>query len=566
MGPVGWAERLISNLEESDFMLRKGVTLTALLGGAGLTVAIGLGSGNMASAAQAGPQALVDAAYKAMGMTDVKLAQAEVVALVIRGNLQAWDPGESESVSDPTKPDWGMSTFTETWDRSRNLYRMDWVRPRANGGMRTYTEIFTDEYGPTMGGYVSGIDVNGGQPARAVMGPNNQPLHTMSGLRLSAELRELERDNVIDEMHDHPDRVFEAPNQRAGGKSYPTAQYRGDWGTFFVLFDPQSHLPVVVRTRDWEVHDGDTDYDMTLSDWRDIGQGVKLPFHRVVTANGQKIFDVKIDNVRFNPQLPVDEYTVPAALRGKAAAPAPIGKVPYQWVLRRMGNGFYLDSDALYTDDGQSLKLVDIAPNTSMVQGGSHNVLLVATNNYLVAFDAPGDDGMSNKVLDMAAQKYPGKPVRYVVLTHHHIDHTGGVRAFVAQGASLVVGKGDGAFWRKVLSEPANLNLYPIKGKVEPKVIEVADKWSVNDAGREVDAFVLENPHATGYLIPYVPDAKIGWITDLWNPGAPVTMSNPVLVALVNSVDKWGIKPERFAGGHGAVGNYADVEKVVKGR
>jgi hypothetical protein len=442
---------------------------------------------------------------------------------------------------------------------------MDWVRPRANGGMRTYTEIFTDEYGPTMGGYVSGIDVNGGQPARAV-GPANQPLHTMSGLRLTAELREIERDNVIDEMHDHPNRVFEIPNQRAEGKTYPAAQYRGEYGTFIVLFDPQSHLPVVVRTRDWEVYYGDTDYDATLSDWRDIGQGVKMPFHRVITANGNKIFDVKIDNVRFNPQLPVDEYTVPAVLRGKAAAPAPIGKVPFQWVLRRMGNGFYLDSDALYTDDGGSLKLVDIAPNISMVQGGSHNVLLVATNTYLVAFDAPGDDGMSNKVLEMAAAKYPGKPVRYVVLTHHHIDHTGGVRAYSAQGATLVVGKGDGAFWRKVLSAPANLNLYPIKGKVEPKVIEVADKWSINDAGREVDAFVLDNPHATGYLIPYVPDAKFGWVTDIWNPGAPVMNANEAQVALVKGVAKFGIKPERFGGGHGAVGNYADLEKAAAGK
>jgi glyoxylase-like metal-dependent hydrolase (beta-lactamase superfamily II) len=230
-----------------------------------------------------------------------------------------------------------------------------------------------------------------------------------------------------------------------------------------------------------------------------------------------------------------------------------------------MGNGFYLDSDALYTDDGGSLKLVDIAPNISMVQGGSHNTLIVATNSYLVTFDAPGDDGMSNKVLEMAAAKYPGKPLRYVVLTHHHIDHTGGLRALSAAGATVVVGKGDGAFFRKMLSAPAGMNLYPIKGKVQPKVIEVDGKWSVNDGGREIDAFSLSTSHATGYIIPYIPDAKLGWVTDLWNPGGPVTMSNPALVDLVNGVKKMGIQPDRFAGGHGAVGNYADVVKAVGG-
>jgi glyoxylase-like metal-dependent hydrolase (beta-lactamase superfamily II) len=373
----------------------------------------------------------------------------------------------------------------------------------------------------------------------------------------------LERNDVVEGMHAHPDRVSELPNQRAGGKAYPAVQYRSDYGTFTVLFDPATHLPAVVRTRDWDVHAGDSDFDETLSDWRDVGQGVKMPFHQLYTLNGVKIFDTHLTNVSLNPQIAADTFTVPAPLRGKAPAAQPVGKVPFQWVLRRMGNGFYLDSDALYTDDGQSLRLTDIGPNVSFVSGGSHNVMIAATNNYLVAFEAPGDDGMSNQVIQMAAQRYPGKPFRYVVLTHHHIDHTGGIRAFSAQGATIVVGRGNGAFFRKALSASAGLNLYPIKGKVQPKVIEVADKWSVKDGDREIDAFMLDNPHAKGYLMPYVADAKIAFITDLWNPGAPVTQVNPNLVAIVKGVEQRGIKPERFAGGHGGVANYADLEKAV---
>ena len=99
--------------------------------------------------------------------------------LIVKGRMQAWDPGEAESVRDPYKPDWGVSTFTESWDRARGLYRIDWVRPRVTGGMRKYTEIFSNEVGNRMGGYVTGTDVNIGQPARAV-GPADNPLHTMS--------------------------------------------------------------------------------------------------------------------------------------------------------------------------------------------------------------------------------------------------------------------------------------------------------------------------------------------------------------------------------------------------
>jgi glyoxylase-like metal-dependent hydrolase (beta-lactamase superfamily II) len=507
--------------------------------------------------AASSPQALAEAAYKVMGMDGVQAR-----TLVISGTLQAWDPGESDSVADPLTPDWGNSTFTQTFEFASGRYRGQWTRPRAGGGMRNYIEIITSEYDGHPGGYVTGIDVNGGQPSRAI-GPATAPMHTMSGMRLTTSLRELERNDVVEAMHVHPDRVSELPNQRAGGKSYPAVQYRSDYGTFTVLFDPMTHLPAVVRTRDWDVHAGDSDFDETLSDWRDAGQGVKMPYHQLYTLNGVKIFDVHLNNVSLNAPVAGDAFAAPAQLRGKAAAPQPIGKVPFQWVLRRMGNGFYLDSDALYTDDGQNLRSVDVAPNITFVTGGSHNILIVASDHYLTAFDAPGDDGMSNQVIQMAAQKYPGKPFRYVVLTHHHIDHTGGIRAFSAQGATIVVGKGNGAYFRKALSAPAGSNIYPIKGKPQPKIIEVADKWSVKDGTREIDAFLLDNPHAKGYLIPYVADAKLGWVTDLWNPGGPVNQVNPNLVAIVKGVEKRGIKPERFAGGHGAIGNYADLEKAV---
>ena len=563
-------------------MRRTDVSLATLLGAACISLATGLGavawaqptagSGGDAGVGAGvvstgtGPHRLADDAYKAMGLTDEKLAPA-IVTLIVQGNLQAWDPGESTSVTDGSKPDWGTSTFTLNYDRSRGLYREQWQRPRAGGGMRNYVEIMTDEYSPnsTMGGYVMGVDVNGGQPQRAIM-IQGQPAHQMSGKRLTATLRELKRWEALLDMHEHPERVSEIADQRAGGKTYPAAQYRGDYGTYIVLFDRATHLPAIIRTRDWEVYYGDTDYDEALSDWRDIGMGIKMPFHHVITANGNKIFDTTYTQVRLNPQLAVDAFTVPVALRRGAPAPAPIREVPYQWILRRMGNGFYLDSDALYTDDGGALRMQDVAPNTTFITGGSHNTMLVATNSYLVVFDAPGDDGMSNKVLEMAAQKYPGKPVRYVVLTHHHIDHTGGVRAYAAQGATLVVGKGDGAFWRKVLNEPAGMNLYPIKGKVQAKVIEVDGKWSINDAGREVDAYALPTDHATGYIFPYIPDAKIGWVTDLWNPGPAPAMSNPALVQIVDAVKKAGVQPDRFAGGHGAIGNYADVVRVVGAR
>jgi len=527
-----------------------------------LGVALGMSQSGIVTAAEMTPQARVEASFKAMGMSEQYLGEGfqtrdMLVTLVTRGTMQQWDPGESESVSDLMKPDGGTSTFVESWDHARGLFHTEWVRPRAGGGMRTYTEIFSPE-----GGYVIGNDANGAPPARTVQG--NPPVHVMSGLRLRALLREQERDFIVIAMHENPERIAEYPTQTVGGKRYPTVQYRGDHGTFIVMFDPATDLPAIVRTRDFDQLMGDANFDATFSDWRAVGN-MKLPYRITHTLNGVKVFDTTVNAYDLNPSLAVDAFRAPAALRGKAVAPpAPIGKVPYQWVLRRLASGFYLDSDALYTDDGGSLTLTDVAPNISMVTGSTHNTLIVATNDYLVAFEAPGDDGQSQLAIDLAKKKYPGKPFRYLVLTHHHIDHSGGLRAYAAEGATIVVGKGDGAFFRKVLSAPRGYNPYTVNAYT-PKVVEVDGKWSVNDGGREIDAFSLDNAHAQGYLIPYVPDAKLGFVTDLWNPGPPINgPANPNMIAVVKGVEKMGIAPERFAGGHGAVGNYADLVQAVQ--
>jgi glyoxylase-like metal-dependent hydrolase (beta-lactamase superfamily II) len=156
------------------------------------------------------------------------------------------------------------------------------------------------------------------------------------------------------------------------------------------------------------------------------------------------------------------------------------------------------------------------------------------------------------------------------MLTHHHLDHTGGIRAFAAQGAAIVVGKGDGDYFRKVLRAPQTLNRHGDKA-VTPRVIEVGKKWSETVGGRVIEAYSLDNPHATGYLIPYIPDAKLAFQTDLWVAGLPMP-SDPALAAfvkrsartIVDGLQKAGVTADKLASGHGVVGDYADLVKYVE--
>jgi len=86
-----------------------------------------------------------------------------------------------------------------------------------------------------------------------------------------------------------------------------------------------------------------------------------------------------------------------------------------------------------------------------------------------------------------------------------------------------------------------------------------------DDRGRQVIVYRIDNPHAKSYLIGYVPDAKLGFVTDLWSPGRdplPAKITPP-LAAVAAAVKKAGIEPARFAGGHGSVGDFAPLQKLA---
>jgi hypothetical protein len=107
---------------------------------------------------------------------------------------------------------------------------------------------------------------------------------------------------------------------------------------------------------------------------------------------------------------------------------------------------------------------------------------------------------------------------------------------------------------------------------ITPRVVEVDGKWSETVGGRAIEAYSFDNPHATGYLIPYIPDAKLAFQSDLWVAGmqrVPADSSIAPFVkgaalAIVNGLRKAGVTPEKLAGGHGAVGDYADLVKYVE--
>lgn len=89
--------------------------------------------------------------------------------------------------------------------------------------------------------------------------------------------------------------------------------------------------------------------------------------------------------------------------------------------------------------------------------------------------------------------------MKYLVLTHHHMDHAGGLRAYLAQGASLVVGTSAGHHFGHVMAAPFTRTPdLPHRDLTKTPILEVADRS----------------------VIGYVEDARLGFVTDVWSPGA----------------------------------------------
>lgn len=359
---------------------------------------------------------------------------------IVKLEAKHWEPGQSYSATGEARFI-GDSKITLTVDLANRMSRVDWDRDLKYPLTENlkYSEITTPTFGVA-------INDKGEQAP-------------MSGIRLAALQREQVRASpllLLAALND-PKRISAMPDQKLGDRSLPAVSIKAGSTTYIVMFDPATKLPAAIRTRDEDFVYGDFDYDMILSDWRDVGGGLKRPFGQSMLLNGMEVQRRTYKDVTVNPPIPAGTFAVNDDVKAKAKPPA--ADPPYQWVLRRlaMGPRFFNDSDGIIVPPGGSLKLVELAPNVQHVEGGTANNLIVAMQDGLVIVDAPYGELQSRWVIDAAKARYPGKPIKYLVMTHHHMDHSGGSRAFVAEGATVVVPAQSRPFFEKMFKTQHNI-------------------------------------------------------------------------------------------------------------
>jgi glyoxylase-like metal-dependent hydrolase (beta-lactamase superfamily II) len=170
----------------------------------------------------------------------------------------------------------------------------------------------------------------------------------------------------------------------------------------------------------------------------------------------------------------------------------------------------------------------------------------------------------SQAVLAALRKKFPGKPVRFVVNTHFHNDHSGGLRAYVAAGATVVTGKVNEEFFQRVFRAPHTRAPDSLQHNPKPAVIETVEgeKKILTDGERVVEVYPVENSHVEGMLVVYLPREKLLFVSDLFTPGAPRQVPGWCR-ELLATLDRDGLPVERIAGGHGKVGTLAELRQAA---
>jgi hypothetical protein len=327
------------------------------------------------------------------------------------------------------------------------------------------------------------------------------------------------------------------------------------------MFDRATHFPAIIRTFDEDDVRGDSAFDLALADWKPVGD-VKIAHSLTYKLNDVQIARMTYMSVVANPTFGPETFALPEDLKGTARPPAS-EPVPYQAVLRHLFAGRTGEDETLSAPVAGRLRLVELAPDVQQVVGGAQNSLIVAMKDGIAVFDAPGGEAQSKWTIAVAKAKYPGKPIKYLILTHHHMEQASGVRTYMAEGATVVVPKPDKKYFVDLALRPHRLAPDELENKpVSAQIVEVPEQMTLKDDGEEIRLYRILNPHVDALLIGQIVKPNIVWATDLLPPSADISQSGGGR-SLGLALRRFGISNATIAGGNGTSAKQSDLAGVL---
>ena len=272
---------------------------------------------------------------------------------------------------------------------------------------------------------------------------------------------------------------------------------------------------------------GEVEVVTRYSDYRDVG-GVRFPGRIEQSMAGHPVLDVTVREVQ--PNATVD-IAVPDAVRNAA----------------------------------ERVSADRIADGVWHVTGGSHNSVAIEMRDHFVLVEMPLNDGRSQPVIDAVKALAPGKPIRYVVNSHVHFDHAGGLRTAAADGATIVTQAGNVPYFERAFATPNRIapDRLTQSGK-RATFLAVNDKASLSDGTRTIDIHrITDSVHNDTFLMVHLPNEKILIEADAYTPlapgAAPPATPNANNVNLIANIERLKLQVDRIAPLHGRVVPLADL-------
>jgi glyoxylase-like metal-dependent hydrolase (beta-lactamase superfamily II) len=439
---------------------------------------------------------------------------------------------DSSSTAQPLGPTRQITTFryTLTRDLSRPRLRLQW-EGQSVGSKQTsrFVEIIDGSIGMLQ------EDGDGAKQTRLHPG------------RLATRLREERRNpaRVVLTALNNKTLRHRGNNALLDGRRQEVLSFNESDDEFRIYIDAQTRLPAQTEILESDPLEGDSSYTLRYGDWRKL-DGVTLPFSLRYELNGKALQEEQIKSIRHNLALAGDVFAIPESVRSEKTDATPIAS---QWILRRVAG------NVSYQDMGRPPKVEweQLAPGVHKIQGGSHATILVEMRDHLVAVEGPLYEARTAPVVKSIKERFPGKPIRYAIPTHHHLDHAGGIRAFMAESAAIVVPFNARAFYEKVARAPHTRNPDSLERSKRAVVIEAfgGGRRVLTDGARQVEVYPLPTSHAEDLVVVYLPKEKLLIEADHISPRNGEVRPGPRVKEFVQELDKLNLDVVTIVGIHG---------------